>query len=481
MSIRDILFFGYGVILMTIIGNVNALIYYDMPINYGICIGNLTSCYGEKLPISYTDFDSSIFLNNTANQQTGFNLTVNWLYAIGTNLSVSSTDYNGDEYYINEISNVFTFNETVLNSSIDKKLIDNSPFFNNVTLNISGLQDNIGVVTTNITELQTKSIFKGTIQNHIVADIPLNHWIEAVSPTNNIVHIGYAASWVNNTANTTLNTPYSAVTVNGSYVQTVPYWVDDGLMIVSNVSINNGNVNISGNLNLNGLSSGSNLTFINQPRLITGKNGFLFYSLGDAQTFGGYYNQIRMNTKNSSLWAIFQISNNDSLGNGLSIRMSGTAKNNIQPFDNKATDLGFSGAYSASFDNCYCDDFVNTPRDIVSLTENNRGDFAVLTIGTVTNEKGVRKENMRIEYPNAKKSSVSYSSYLDALIAIPFNEGDGHTDYTSIPPMFRDKKGNDDTVSTYAVLMALRGAIIEKDAEIMSLKARLDKLEGVKT
>jgi hypothetical protein len=33
-------------------------------------------------------------------------------------------------------------------------------------------------------------------------------------------------------------------------------------------------------------------------------------------------------------------------------------------------------------------------------------------------------------------------------------------------------------VSTYAVLMSLRGAIIEKDAEIKDLKIRLDKLEG---
>lgn len=85
MSIRDFLYFGFGIVLMGVMGNVTALMYYDMPINYGICIGNVTSCYGEKLPISYTDFDSSIFLNNTANQYTNFNLSVNWIYINGLN------------------------------------------------------------------------------------------------------------------------------------------------------------------------------------------------------------------------------------------------------------------------------------------------------------------------------------------------------------------------------------------------------------
>jgi len=136
--------------------------------------------------------------------------------------------------------------------------------------------------------------------------------------------------------------------------------------------------------------------------------------------------------------------------------------------DNKYTDLGES---SKSWDDCYCDDFVNTPRDILTLNEYNRGEINIKVrdidesiLRTQTYNKkdllGSVTEDMKTEYLN----------YVDLLKDLPYNSQTGLTKHDNIPLPLRGKNMEKDTVSTYAYLTALREALLEQQVQLEVLK-----------
>lgn len=129
----------------------------------------------------------------------------------------------------------------------------------------------------------------------------------------------------------------------------------------------------------------------------------------------------------------------------------------LRPNSNKLQNFGTA---SLSADNCYCDDFVNTPRDVISLTENNNG---------VEISSGTEEDTIKII-----KDANSYPNYLEVLKAIPYNESTGLTDENNIPVMLRDDESNKDTLSTYALMMAMRQTILEQNERIKALEAKIN-------
>lgn len=77
--------------------------------------------------------------------------------------------------------------------------------------------------------------------------------------------------------------------------------------------------------------------------------------------------------------------------------------------------------------------------------------------------------------PNNTKDAKTYADYYSVIVDVPFNESTGMTEYDTIPLMLRDKYGSPDTVSTYAYLNALRGAVIEEHKRADLLEERLKK------
>jgi len=319
------------------------------------------------------------------------------------------------------------------------RLPDNSAFFNNVTMNISGLQDNIGVVTTNISQL----------------------WTNASGVQSRIASLNF---------------------------QGVPYWIDSGGLISVNNSINSGNIrvqNITLSNTITNIYSNNNnaIPFIQMRDYLSagfGINEFCIMPPDSATTSKMCFraNNASIFPKTVSLTSttadVFSIIT--SVGNVSFV--PGGAIPSVLPTGNKAVQLGSS---TASFDNCYCDDHVTTPKDSVSLTENNKGQYTVLTVGSVFDDDTKKStEIMRVTNTDPYSKGKAYPSYMEALRDFPFNEGDGTVDYYNIPPMFSDKMGHNDTASDFSLIMGLRGALLEKDKEIKDLRARLDKLEGVK-
>ena len=141
---------------------------------------------------------------------------------------------------------------------------------------------------------------------------------------------------------------------------------------------------------------------------------------------------------------------------------------NFGPNGNKVEDFGSS---SYSWDNCYCDDFINKPRDLVSLTENNLYNFRIDTLT-------MQGDLIERVIPDIDQNKYkTYSTYLDILKDIPYYENTGTTDFYDIPLILRDKELNNDTLSTYAMLMALRNSNLELEDTIKKLEVRIIELE----
>jgi len=112
--------------------------------------GVYTAMSGNVLTISkvnqtFTDTDTDSFwpINTTVlyNNSGTLTLVESWLIAL-INLYDTDTTYNSDEWYINEVANVFNFNEAQLNATINNILLSTTYLPFNITTSVGTYEGN---------------------------------------------------------------------------------------------------------------------------------------------------------------------------------------------------------------------------------------------------------------------------------------------------------------------------------------------------
>jgi len=160
-----------------------------------------------------------------------------------------------------------------------------------------------------------------------------------------------------------------------------------------------------------------------------------FYPQGKPDCITGYSFIDAYNGSNE-YWSIGDTSGAscdiDMFNNWGNIRVKTPSGGSLYPLTTKSIHLGTS---SLSWDNCYCDDFVTTPPQKTFLVNDS-------------------------------------ISKLKLLQDISFLKN-GEINYTSIPYELRDEKGNNDTLSLYAIIMAQREIILNLTKDMAIMKNRI--------
>jgi len=164
-------------------------------------------------------------------------------------------------------------------------------------------------------------------------------------------------------------------------------------------------------------------------------NRLATYLYGPSNCGAGNYNFINALNGSSTHWLIgddFETCDIDIVNSLGGIYISTKSGTHVLPSVTKQIDFGAS---TASWDNCYCDDYITTPPQKTFLVNDS-------------------------------------ISKLKLLQDISFLKN-GEINYTSIPYELRDDKGNNDTLSLYAIIMAQREIILNLTKDMAIMKNRI--------
>ena len=208
-------------------------------------------------------------------------------------------------------------------------------------------------------------------------------------------------------------------------------WIDEQNSIYSNKSINNGDVNISGNLSVSQIFSNNFYISTDRSSSLAGRSFGII--TGDNHSTFIYY-PIAYNTSRFA-YIDFGI-NRNSFTDGITVNCIGCTTPSFLPYTTKAMNLGLP---AQSWDNCYCDDYTTTSRGWM---------------------------------PNKDISA------LDALKTLDTMEN-GEINHFLQDSSFRNND-NENTTSLNAVLFASVDAIRKLDEKISVLEKEVDALKNEK-
>jgi hypothetical protein len=343
------------------------------------------------------------------------------------------------------------------------RLPDNSPFYNNVTLNISGLQGNVGTITANISALWTNSS-SGASRITTLEGRALKPLIDSTNLTivGNINMTGYNFTNTKLNASDVANLPAAASTYYDDR------WIINGGIITSNISNGLGNVNVTGNISINLKSIVSDGTFgkvqsfYNNPTVTTAD----FYLRGHniTQEFI-HLNFIPENniTKYSALSYTrtgFQVYIADPARYAFYPWATNTYDNGLST--NKWDDLWYKTGHAGD------QYFEGNNLTLIVTTEGSDGLYNVM-IPRKDLPKGYEYNSSLVKdyyaknWGSLKKVKQGYDGDVVSADGVSLKALDA-----SVKVIDADAKARADTVAAL-------------NAEIVSLKARLDKLEGAKT